>query len=68
MTILQTVTVRCAPGTTTDEENGEPGTVTYQTVVVQVGHVLTQMMQSGLSHALVNGVTIQNGVTTQQVN
>ncbi|XP_045202989.2 UDP-N-acetylglucosamine--peptide N-acetylglucosaminyltransferase 110 kDa subunit-like isoform X1 [Mercenaria mercenaria] len=63
----KTVTVQCGRGETTDEENGRPGTVTYQTVVVQVGPVLTQMMQNGLSHASVNGVTIQNGVTTQQV-
>ena len=62
------MTVKCAPGSTTDEENREPGTVTYDTTVLQIGPVLTQMLQKGLPNAAINGVMVQSGVTTQQVH
>lgn len=61
------MTVKCAPGSTTDEEDGQPGTVTYETAVLQVGPVLSQMIQNSLSHAAINDVMVQSGVTTQQV-
>lgn len=64
--VLQTVTVKCAPGATTDE-NGKPGEVTYETMVLDVSQVLSQLMQNSLSHASINEVMVQSGVTTQQV-
>lgn len=64
---LQTVTVQCASGDTTDEADGQPGTVTYQSVTLQVKSVLEQMMQTGVAYASVNDCLLQNGVTTTQV-
>jgi len=60
--------VQCAPGETTDLASGEPGSVTYQTVVLSVSSILAQMTQTGLAHAAINDVLIQNGVTTTAVS
>ncbi|KAL4230375.1 hypothetical protein ACF0H5_010758 [Mactra antiquata] len=64
---IKQITLRCAPGETTDD-NGVPGVVTYETTILQVGPILNQMIQSGLAHASINDVLIQSGVTTQQTN
>ncbi|XP_052282450.1 UDP-N-acetylglucosamine--peptide N-acetylglucosaminyltransferase 110 kDa subunit-like isoform X6 [Dreissena polymorpha] len=68
LTTVKHVTVECASGETTDDGDNQPGTVTYETVLLQVRPVLTQMISTGLSHASVNNVLIQNGVTTTQTN
>ncbi|XP_052793674.1 UDP-N-acetylglucosamine--peptide N-acetylglucosaminyltransferase 110 kDa subunit-like [Mya arenaria] len=67
-TEIKTIRVQCAPGSTTDEEDGSPGSVTYEMVTMQVGPVLQQMIQSGLSHASMGDVLVQSGVTTQLTN
>ncbi|XP_052282456.1 UDP-N-acetylglucosamine--peptide N-acetylglucosaminyltransferase 110 kDa subunit-like isoform X2 [Dreissena polymorpha] len=65
---VETITVQCAPGPTTDEADGSPGSVTYEMITLQVGQVLQQMMETGVAHASINDVVIQSGVTTQQTN
>ena len=58
----------CAPGSTTDLEDGSPGTASFEMMNLPVAAILTQMVQTGLAHVSVNEVVIQNGVTTQQVS
>ena len=61
------MTLTCAAGSTTDLEDGSPGTASFQVMNLPVAAILTQMIQTGLAHVSVNDVVIQNGVTTQQV-
>ena len=59
--------VKCAPGSTTDNEDGTPGTAVFEMMNLPVSGILTQMIQTGLAHGSVNDIAVQNGVTTQQV-
>ena len=59
---------KCAPGPTTDLEDGSPGYATFEMMNLPVAGVLTQMIQTGLAHASINDVVVQNGVTTQQAS
>ncbi|XP_052793386.1 UDP-N-acetylglucosamine--peptide N-acetylglucosaminyltransferase 110 kDa subunit-like isoform X2 [Mya arenaria] len=67
-TSVKKVTVECAPGQTVDEGDGQPGRVTYESICLPVRTVLAQMNQTGLAHASISNITIQNGVTTTQTN
>ena len=42
--------------------------MTYETITLEVGTIIQQMIQTGVSHASINDVLVQNGVTTQQVS
>ena len=65
---VQRITVRCAPGETTDLPDGRPGTVTYETCSLDLNSVLQHMAQTGEGFANILGdVQIQNGVINQQV-
>ena len=59
--------MKCAPGPTTDNEDGSPGYASFEMMNLPVSGILTQMIQTGLAHASINDVAVQNGVTTQQV-
>lgn len=65
---VKTVTWTALHGETTDEEDGTPATVTYETMDLPVNTVIQTMTQTGLSHSCINNVVIQNGVTTNQTN
>ncbi|KAJ8297437.1 hypothetical protein KUTeg_023968 [Tegillarca granosa] len=63
-----TITWTALHGETTDEEDGSPATVTFETMDLPVNTVIQTMTQTGLSHSCINNVVIQNGVTTNQTN
>lgn len=65
---VKEVRSKCAPGPTTDLEDGSQGYASFEMMNLPVAGVLTQMIQTGLAHASINDVVVQNGVTTQQTN
>ncbi|XP_071125785.1 UDP-N-acetylglucosamine--peptide N-acetylglucosaminyltransferase 110 kDa subunit-like isoform X1 [Mytilus edulis] len=55
-------------GETTDEDDGSPAKVAFEIMDLPVQSILQTMIQTGLSHSMINDIVIQNGVTTNQTN
>ena len=66
--VLQRVTYEADHGETTDEADGSPAKISFDVMDLPVQAILQTMIQTGLSHSMINDVVIQNGVTTNQTN
>ena len=60
--------VVAAKGHTVDDENGKQAEITAPVIELPVTTVVANMIQTGQPTTNINGVILQNGLTTTQVS